>query len=85
MSRVVNLKTVESTMGMRIRLARLNKGWSQRQLKKASGISVREIQMIELETKMPSSFQLIALADALGVKSEYFFRRETIVSEGSEG
>jgi len=85
MSRVVNLKTVESTMGLRIQQAMMMNRVTEKQLCKDTGISKDDLKKFIYNIRTPNSTQIIAMAKALGVKSEYFFRKNTIIAEGSEG
>jgi len=81
----VNLKTVESTMGLRIQQAMKMRKVDITGLSKATGIPQLDVLKFATDKRFPNSTQILAMAKALGVKSEYFFRRETIVAEGSEG
>ncbi len=68
----------------RLQNARKAKGLSLRALGDAVGLSHAAIKKYEDGGAMPSSDVLIKLARALSVRSEYFFRPETLVLEGIE-
>lgn len=62
-------------IGDRIRQARQASGLSLRALAQKAGISAMAISKYENNQSIPSSGVLLALAAALGVRSEYFFRQ----------
>jgi Zn-dependent peptidase ImmA (M78 family)/DNA-binding XRE family transcriptional regulator len=66
------------TIGERIKIARRAAGLSQRALAEAAGVSAMAISKYEREMDMPSSGVLLRLAQALGVKTEYFLRPVTV-------
>lgn len=61
-------------IGERVKRARLAAGLSMDSLGKVAGVSANMIKKYEHDQSMPSSGVLIRLADALNVRSEYFFR-----------
>jgi Zn-dependent peptidase ImmA (M78 family)/transcriptional regulator with XRE-family HTH domain len=61
-------------IGNRIKLARKAAGLSLRALADRAGISHTAISKYEKETATPSSGVLLSLAEALGVRVEYFLR-----------
>ena len=68
----------------RLRLARKSAGLSLRDVAKATGLSAVAISKYETGQLTPSSDRLLALAQALGVRVEYFFRPETLRLERVE-
>jgi Zn-dependent peptidase ImmA (M78 family)/DNA-binding XRE family transcriptional regulator len=62
-------------LGNRIHRARKAAGLNQRELAEQANISAMAISKYEREINFPSSGVLIALAKALGVRTEYFFRQ----------
>lgn len=56
-----------TTLGGRVRAARLARGWSQRELCAASGLSPRFLVQVEQGEGNPSVLRLAELAEALGV------------------
>lgn len=62
----------------RIRKARLMAGLTQKALAEIIGCPPRLISRFESGQVTPSSFQLLSLAKACGVRTEYFFRRDTV-------
>ena len=62
----------------RLKNARKLRGLSMEQLAQASGVSKQMISKYEKAQSLPGSQLLIALAKALEVKPEYFFRPEKI-------
>jgi len=62
-------------IGERIHQARKALGLSQRALAEKAGISAMAISKYERNDSAPSSGVLLSLAKALGVRTEYFFRR----------
>jgi transcriptional regulator with XRE-family HTH domain len=67
-----------NTIGERIRQARTAAGLSLRQLAETIGVSAQAISKYERGLDTPGSDVLLRLADALGVRYEYFFRRVTL-------
>ncbi|MBC7252158.1 MAG: helix-turn-helix transcriptional regulator, partial [Anaerolineae bacterium] len=65
-------------IGERIKIARRAAGLSQRALAKAVGVSAMAISKYERELDTPGSDVLLRLAQALGVKTEYFLRPTTV-------
>ncbi len=65
-------------MGERIKQARKAAGLSLRALAEKAGVSAMAISKYENNRSMPSSGVLLALAKALGVRTEYFFRRVSV-------
>ncbi len=62
--------------------ARKAAGFSQRRLGERVGVSANMIKKYERDESMPRSPILIALAQALGVRTEYFFRPERVELQG---
>ena len=81
----IELLSVKSTMGLRIRLARTEMSYSQKRLAQETGIPLEEIAAWENDERYPTSTQIIAMTKACGVKSEYFFRPTTILEARSLG
>ncbi len=71
-------------IGNRIQLARKGAGLSLRALAERAGVSHTAIAKYEKGTATPSSRVLLALADALGVRVEYFPRTARVALEGVE-
>lgn len=71
-------------MGSRIKQAREASGLSQRDLAAACGLSAMAISKYERGELVPSSQVLGALAEALGVRVEYFFRTRSVELEKLE-
>lgn len=64
--------------------ARKAAGLSMSALASEIGVSANAIKKYEHGTNMPSSANLLKLAKALGVRTEYFFRPVKVVLEGVE-
>ena len=58
---------ISTTIGVNVRMNRLELGWSQERLAFASGVCVRTISAIECGTANPTSDVIESLAWALGV------------------
>lgn len=71
-------------IGERLKRARAASGLSMANLGQAIGVSANMIKKYEHDESMPSSSVLIRLCDALSVRSEYFFRPNTVSLEGIE-
>jgi Zn-dependent peptidase ImmA (M78 family) len=65
-------------IGERLKLARRAAGLSLRELAASAGISAQAISKYERGLDTPSSGVLLRLAEVLGVKIEYFFRRNKV-------
>ncbi len=65
-------------IGDRIKQARMASGLSLRALAEKVGVSAMAISKYERDESVPSSGVLLSLAKALGVRTEYFFRRVVI-------
>lgn len=61
-------------IGERIKQARMAAGFPLRELAEKAGISAMAISKYETNKSTPSSAVLLSLAQALGVRVEYFFR-----------
>ena len=59
-------------VGKRIAKFRKEKGWTQKQLAKATGLSKSYISSIE-EGKLPGIKTVVVIAEALGVETRVFF------------
>jgi len=68
----------------RLHQARQAKGLSLRALAEKVGVSAMMLSKYERAESMPSSDVLLALSDALGVRTEYFFRTTSIDLERIE-
>jgi Zn-dependent peptidase ImmA (M78 family)/DNA-binding XRE family transcriptional regulator len=66
-------------LGPRIKQARKAAGLSLRALAERTGVSAMAISKYETGKSIPSSTVLLALAKALGVRTEYFFRSKAVV------
>lgn len=71
-------------IGDRIQLARKASGLSLRALAEKAGVTAMAISKYENNQSTPSSEVLIALAKALNVRTEYFFRQSSIELENVE-
>lgn len=71
-------------IGLRLKQAREAAGLNQRELAAACGVSAMAISKYERDLSVPSSQVLMALADALGVRVEYFFRTQQVELEKLE-
>lgn len=71
-------------IGERLKRARAAAGLSMSKLGKAAGVTAPMIQKYERGLSMPSSSVLIKLAEALNVRTEYFFRPNRIELAGVE-
>lgn len=63
---------------VRIRAVRIEKGYTQKGLAEAAGISTRQYQSLELGKYKPGFETLIALADALQVSLDYLMCRTDV-------
>jgi len=68
-------------IGDRVQQARKAAGLSLRALAEKAGVSAMAISKYENNQSIPSSGVLLALAQALGVRTEYFFRRVEVEME----
>ncbi|MCX7097658.1 MAG: ImmA/IrrE family metallo-endopeptidase [Methylococcales bacterium] len=71
-------------IGERLHRARKAAGLGLRALAEQSDLSHTTISKFEKEQQTPSSTQLIKLAKILGVRTEYFFRPQTLTLSGIE-
>lgn len=55
-------------LGKQIKFARIDKGWTLKELSEASGVSVSQLSSIERGAHLPSIESMIAVAGALGKK-----------------
>jgi transcriptional regulator with XRE-family HTH domain len=69
----------DATVGMRIRLRRLEQGLSQTELGKRVGVTFQQVQKYENGANRVSASRLVMLAQTLEVPMNYFF------PEGSDG
>jgi Zn-dependent peptidase ImmA (M78 family)/DNA-binding XRE family transcriptional regulator len=70
--------------GERLKRARAAAGLSMQALAQQVGVSANMIKKYEHAQSMPGSAVLIRLSNALGVRSEYFFRPVKVALEGVE-
>lgn len=61
-------------LGRQVRLVRIERGWTLRDLSEASGVSVSQLSSIERGTHLPSVESLVAIAGALGSKPSDWLR-----------
>jgi Zn-dependent peptidase ImmA (M78 family)/DNA-binding XRE family transcriptional regulator len=66
------------TLGERIKTARNARGLSLRALSEEVGVSAMAISKYERDLDVPGSDVLLRLAQALGVKVEFFFRQQEV-------
>lgn len=71
-------------IGLRLKQAREAAGLTQRELAGACGVSAMAISKYERDLSVPSSQVLIALAEVLRVRVEYFFRTQQVELEKPE-
>ncbi|TQE97795.1 MAG: ImmA/IrrE family metallo-endopeptidase [Spiribacter salinus] len=71
-------------LGTRIKQAREAAGLNQRELAAACGVSAMAISKYERGLLVPSSKVLMRLAEALGVRVEYFFRTQQVALDKLE-
>lgn len=71
-------------IGERLKRARSAAGLSMAKLGQAAGVSANMIKKYEHDDSMPSSSVLIKLAEALGVRTEFFFRPNSFKLSGIE-
>lgn len=71
-------------IGERIKQARMAAGLTLRELAEKAGISAMAISKYETDKSTPSSGVLLSLAQALGVRVEYFFRTAKVELQGVE-
>ena len=64
-------KGVDSMLGLRIALLRVDKGWSQAELAKRIGVSTSAVGMYEQGRREPSIALVVCLAQALDVTTDY--------------
>lgn len=62
----------------RLRKARLMAVLSQAELSRRTGLSLRMIRNFENVKATPSSTQLLVWGNVCGVRTKYFFRRDTV-------
>ena len=65
-------------IGERIKRARDAAGLNQRELAGKAGVTAMAISKYEREESTPSSSVLLAISKALGLRTEYFFRRTEV-------
>ena len=68
-------------LGMRIALLRAEKGWSQAELARRSGVSTSAVGMYEQGRREPSLGLLVRLAQELGVTTDYLLTGEPPASD----
>jgi len=68
-------------LGERIKTAREAAGLNQRLLAEKAGVSAMAISKYERGESVPSSKVLLAIAQALGLRTEYFFRKTEVELE----
>lgn len=71
-------------IGHRIKQARQSAGLSLRDLAERAGVSAMAVSKYERDESTPSSTVLLALAQTLGVRVEYFFRQTEVELEAVE-
>lgn len=70
---------------MKIKQLRMAKGWTQRQLAEASGISKSQLDRIEKNESMPTIDKLCDIAHALGVPAEKTYEYRHIEKNPQSG
>lgn len=71
------MNLAEDSMGMRIRLARVRRNITQIELARRIGISKGAMNQIENNQTDPRSSSIKAMAEVLGVTTDYLHGRET--------
>ena len=71
----------KSTLGKRIREARIQKKYTQQQLAELAGIGIMYLGEIERGTKMPSLNVFMKVIDALDISADYVLRDALISGE----
>ena len=64
------------SIGLRLREARLKKGFTQKYLSYKSGIHINYISDIERGTKLPSMNTFIMIIEALDISADYVLRND---------
>ncbi len=59
---------LRQALGLHIRLARTERGWTLKELSEASAVSVSQLSSVERGAHLPSMESLLAIAQALGAK-----------------
>jgi CheY-like chemotaxis protein len=59
---------LRQALGMHIRLARTERGWTLKDLSESSGVSVSQLSSVERGAHLPSVESLLAIAQALGAR-----------------
>ena len=72
----------KSELGLKIREARIQKGYTQEKLAEAAGIGAVYLSEIERGIKMPSLKLFVKIIDALDISADYVLRDE--LSAGKE-
>ncbi len=67
--------------GKKLKEARENKGLTQNELARKTGLHLTTIGNYEIDRREPKATQLKLLADALGIKMERFFEGRTANKE----
>lgn len=66
----------KTDLGIRLRQARLQKGYTQHQLAEKAQISLVYLGEVERGKKMPSLNSFIRIVEALGISADYILRDE---------
>lgn len=66
------------TIAEKIRLTRQQKNLAQKELAERSGVNLKSLSRYELGTSIPQADTLKAIADALGVTTDYLLNEQTI-------
>jgi transcriptional regulator with XRE-family HTH domain len=75
------LQTFLHYIGANVRRLRIARGWTQKELAKATGRHERHIQFLETGKQNPTVKILVAVADALGVAPTDLFAPPVAVSD----
>lgn len=65
---------IRAQLGREIRLARIARGWTLKELSDASGVSISQLSSIERGAHLPSIESLLVVAHALGATPSDWFR-----------
>jgi transcriptional regulator with XRE-family HTH domain len=72
----------ESTLGSRVRQARLERGWCQRELAEKAGVTTRAVQFWEYGQREPGYLSLLHLGAALACPLEWLLTGATPSPQG---
>ena len=68
-----SLEQLRERLGQRIKMLRVERGWSLKELAAASGVSISQLSSIERNANLPSLESLLAISDALDKRPSELF------------